>query len=71
MEIFREFFWLFKERSGEERSCLEYENVMRLCGAYEKSYERFSRTAPCSQASGLFLTIWMGSKGKDRVRGQV
>lgn len=77
MEIFprvllaNESFWLFKERSREERSCLEYENVMRLFGTYEKSYERFSPTVPCSQASGLFLTILMNSNGKDRVRGQV
>ena len=64
MKIFREFFWLFEERSGEERSCLEYENVMRLCGTYEKSCERFSQTAPLFAGFKAFLNYLDEQQGQ-------
>lgn len=43
-ELFREFFWLFEEGCPGDFSCEEYENVMKLCGTYEKSVQRFDET---------------------------
>ena len=43
-EIFREFFWLFEKR-GKAGFCEpEFENVMALCGTYDKSVERYGQT---------------------------
>jgi acetyltransferase-like isoleucine patch superfamily enzyme len=43
-EIFREFFWLFEEGEPGDFSCLEYENVMALCGTLDKSERLFRKT---------------------------
>lgn len=54
-EIFREFFWLFEEGVPGSFSCSEYENVMGLCGTYEKSAVRFSETKRAFESYEQFL----------------
>ncbi len=54
-EIFREFFWLFEEGAPGNFSCSEYENVMELCGTYEKSARRFSETKRAFENYERFL----------------
>ena len=68
MKIIREFFWLFEDRKEEERSCMEYESVMRLCGTYEKSCERFSQTAPLFAGYRAFLNYLDERRDEDRAR---
>ena len=43
-ELFREFFWLFEKRGKDGFDIPEYENVMALCGTYDKSVARYSET---------------------------
>jgi maltose O-acetyltransferase len=44
-EMFREFFWLFESREADGFAVEEFENVMALCGTYDKSVERFNQTS--------------------------
>lgn len=44
-ELFREFFWLFEKRGQDGFDVPEYENVMALCGPYDKSVTRYSETS--------------------------
>lgn len=44
-ELFREFFWLFESREADGFAVEEFENVMALCGTYDKSVERFNQTS--------------------------
>lgn len=55
-ELFREFFWLFEERGERGFDVQEYENVMALCGTYDKSVARFKQTKRTFQGFGEFLT---------------
>ena len=64
-EVFREFFWLFEPRGERGFEVDEFENVMRLCGTYETSVERFESTARAFDGYDDFLA-YVGSKGCNR-----
>ena len=54
-ELFREFFWLFEERGSNGFEVLEFENVMALCGTYDKSVDRYERTSRAFDGYDNFL----------------
>lgn len=54
-EMFREFFWLFESREADGFAVEEFENVMSLCGTYDKSVERFNQTSRAFSSFESFL----------------
>lgn len=44
-KLFREFFWMFEQRGRSGFEVEEYENVMALCGTYDRSVRRFAQTS--------------------------
>ena len=43
-ELLREFYWLFQQR--EDQLIKEYDNVLKLNGNYEESFNKFINTKP-------------------------